>query len=108
MFNVESLVKPLKSDIGSSEPAVFQVHSRAVSLPTDPGTTNTILDPLKINFRRSKLECPRFDGYDFLGWYMKVEQFFQAVGIPETEKVQMVMIHLDGRALQWHQRYMKT
>ena len=39
---------------------------------------------------------------------MKVEQYFEAVGIPETKKVQMVMIHLDGKALQWHQRYMKA
>ena len=68
----------------------------------------TILDPLKINSSRSKLECPRFDGYDFLGWYMKVEQFFEAVGVEESNKVQLVMIHLNGKALQWHQRYMKA
>ena len=64
-----------------------------------------ILDSSRINARRSKLESPCFDGYDFLGWYMKVEQFFEAIGTLEEKKVQIVMIHLDGKASQWHQRY---
>ena len=83
-------------------------HGSKVHITPESYTMATILDPLKINSRRSKLECPRFDGYDFLGWYMKVEQFFEAVGVEESDKVQLVMIHLDGKALQWHQRYMKA
>ena len=61
--------------------------------------SSSILDSLRISARRSKLECPRFDEYDFLGWYMKVKQFFEAMGTLEEEKVQIVMIHLDGKAL---------
>ena len=30
---------------------------------------------------------------------MKVEQFFKAIGILEEDKVQLVMIHLDMKAL---------
>ena len=59
----------------------------------------TILDPSKVNARRNKLDCPRFDGYDFLSWFMKVEQFFETVGTLVQDKVQMVIIHLDGHAL---------
>ena len=39
---------------------------------------------------------------------MKVEQFFEVVETIEGEKVQIVMIHLDGKALQCHERLMKT
>ena len=63
---------------------------------------------MKINSKHSKLDCPRFDVYDFFRWYMKVEQFFEVVETLEEKKVQIVMIHLDGKALQWHQRYMKA
>lgn len=45
----------------------------------------------KINARWTKLECPRFDGTDFLGWHLKVEQFFEAVGISGQDKVQRVI-----------------
>ena len=65
-------------------------------------------DIVRIIPHRSKLDCPRFDGYDFLGWHMKMEQYFDAVGTQEVDKIQLVMIHLDGRALQWHQRLMRT
>ena len=69
---------------------------------------NTSTERFKVISRRNKIECPQFDEQDFLGWKMKVEQFFEAVGIPEMENVQTVMIYLDGKALQWHQRFMKT
>ena len=63
-------------------------------------TTCSILsDSGKFNSRRSKLECPRFDSFDFLGWKLKVEQYFETVTLPEEEKVPTVMIYLDGKAL---------
>ena len=73
----------------------------------DTGTSSTFGDQMKLNLRRFKLECPRFDGVDFLGQKLKVEQFFEAVALPEAEKVQTVMIHLDGKAIQWHQQFMR-
>ena len=39
---------------------------------------------------------------------MKIQQFFEAVGMQEEDKIQTVMIHLEGKALQWHQRIMKS
>ena len=38
---------------------------------------------------------------------MKVKQYFEAVNVPEDDKVQTTMIYLEGKALQWHQRFMK-
>lgn len=39
---------------------------------------------------------------------MKIQQYFEAVGVKKEDKIQMVMIHLEGRALQWHQRLVRT
>ena len=39
---------------------------------------------------------------------MKIQQFFEVVGTLEEEKVVIVMIHLDGKALQWQQHLIKT
>ncbi|GMI67486.1 hypothetical protein HRI_000417900 [Hibiscus trionum] len=50
-----------------------------------------------------KLPCPKFDGSDFRGWHSKLEQFFEAEAVPEQSKIRLVMIHLEGKALQWHQ-----
>ena len=108
VVDVHSTGNTTPSAVGSVGPSIFQEQQGTVPVIQQSRLTSSILDSSKINVRRSKLECPRFEGYDFLGWYMKVEQFFEAVGTLEEEKVQIVMIHLDGKALQWHQRYMKT
>ena len=56
----------------------------------------------------SKLECPRFDGVDFRGWLLKIEQFFEADQTKPVDRVRSMMMHLDGKALQWYQRFMRN
>ena len=58
--------------------------------------------------KHSKLERPCFNGVDFKGWLLKIEQFFEADQTKESDKLRTVMMHLDGKALQWHQQYMKN
>ncbi|KAL4326013.1 hypothetical protein GQ457_11G028360 [Hibiscus cannabinus] len=55
-----------------------------------------------------KLLCPKFDGEDFRGWLSKLEQYFEAENVPETAKIRVMMLHLEGKALQWHQFLLKT
>ncbi|KAG4188940.1 hypothetical protein ERO13_A08G195550v2 [Gossypium hirsutum] len=55
--------------------------------------------------KTSRLECPRFDGSNFRGWWTKLEQYLEAEGTPESNKIRMVMLNLEGRALKWHQLY---
>lgn len=40
-------------------------------------------------------------------WLYKLDQFFQLDHVNENTKVPLASIHLEGRALQWHQGYMK-
>ncbi|XWS65218.1 hypothetical protein CRYUN_Cryun05aG0073500 [Craigia yunnanensis] len=62
----------------------------------------------KILTKYSRLELPQFEGVDFRGWILKEEQFFKADQTREQDKVRNVMMHLDGRAFQWHQRFVKN
>ncbi|KAG8493301.1 hypothetical protein CXB51_010861 [Gossypium anomalum] len=57
------------------------------------------------SIKSSRLECPRFDGSDFRGWWTKLDQYFEAESTPECDKIRVVMLYLDGRALEWHQLY---
>ncbi|KAG8480509.1 hypothetical protein CXB51_024639 [Gossypium anomalum] len=57
------------------------------------------LDVRNSSFR---VDCPHFDGGNFRGWWSKLEQYFKAEGIGEQDRVRVVMLHLDGKALDWH------
>ncbi|KAK8282543.1 hypothetical protein V6Z12_D08G034600 [Gossypium hirsutum] len=63
-------------------------------------TTSHILE--KSEMVRRHLECPNFDGSDFRGWLTKLEQYFEAEGTLDSDRVRVVMLHLEGRALEWH------
>ena len=63
----------------------------------DSGTTNT---PYHLSTRFSKVEFPRFDGTDLEGWLFKCDRFFQIDYTPLNAKVKLVVIHMEGRALQ--------
>lgn len=60
------------------------------------------------NFSRfSKVEFPKFAGEDVLGWIYKCENFFDIDATTETTKVKIASFHLEGKALLWHQSFMK-
>ncbi|KAL4348377.1 hypothetical protein GQ457_17G003950 [Hibiscus cannabinus] len=55
-----------------------------------------------------KLMCAKFDGVDFREWLSKLEQYFEAEAVPELARVRLVMLHLEGKVLQWHQFLVKS
>ncbi|XP_012453555.1 uncharacterized protein LOC105775598 [Gossypium raimondii] len=58
-----------------------------------------------VSINHSRLECPKFDGTDFRGWWTKLEQYFEAEEIHDASKVRVVILNLEGRALEWHHFY---
>jgi len=58
--------------------------------------------------RLSRIDFSKFEGDDVQGWIYKCEQFFEVDSIMENRKVKIASIHLCGRALTWHQSYMKS
>lgn len=58
--------------------------------------------------RLSRLEFPRFNGDNFRGWLLRCEQFFEVDNTPSETKVKLAVMHMEGRALQWHQVFSKS
>lgn len=57
--------------------------------------------PLPVHHPHMKLEVPRFDGHDPLGWIFKISQFFDYQAIPEHERLTVAAFYMDGPALSW-------
>lgn len=48
-----------------------------------------------------KLSFPKFDGHDPDGWIGKSEKYFELVGIPNEQRVQIAAIYIMGKAEYW-------
>ena len=57
-----------------------------------PGPPNTTI----------KLDIPRFDGFDPLGWIFKINQFFEFHNTPEDQSIRMASFYMEGEALTWY------
>ncbi|CAH9109958.1 unnamed protein product [Cuscuta epithymum] len=49
-----------------------------------------------------KVDLPLFNGNDAYGWTIKVERFFKLNQIDDEEKVDLVTLAMEGRALNWY------
>ncbi|CAH9137548.1 unnamed protein product, partial [Cuscuta epithymum] len=50
-----------------------------------------------------KVDLPLFNGSDAYGWTIKVERFFKLNHIAEVDKIELVTLAMEGRALNWYQ-----
>lgn len=53
------------------------------------------------------LEFPKFHGEGLNEWLCKCKQYFDFDETSDDIKVRMASLHLEGRALVWHQNYMR-
>lgn len=72
-----------------------------VTLPSPSSPTHH--SPSPVHRPHMKLNVPRFDGHDPLGWIIKISQFFDYQGIPEHEHLIIASFYMDGPALSWYQ-----
>ena len=77
-----------------------------IATTTESGGSNFNNGNLSFS-RLSKVDFPRFDGVDVQGWVYRCEQFFEVEGTPDSLKVKVASIQLTGKALIWHQSFMK-
>ncbi|PNX98954.1 retrotransposon-related protein, partial [Trifolium pratense] len=52
---------------------------------------------------RMKLDVPKFDGSDAMGWIFKISQFFDYHQTPEEERLTVASFYMEGQALSWFQ-----
>ena len=57
--------------------------------------------------QKPKLTCPRFESGDPTEWLYKINKFFEYHRTPETHKLSLATLHLDGAASTWYQ-WMET
>lgn len=50
-----------------------------------------------------KLDVPRFDGQDPVGWIFKIQQFFDYQGLPDHERITVASFYMDDPTLSWYQ-----
>lgn len=50
-----------------------------------------------------KLDLPRFNGQDPLGWIFKIQQFFDYQGVSDVERLIVASFYMEGPALYWYQ-----
>lgn len=63
--------------------------------------------PNHYSTRLTKVEFPKFDGNDLKSWLYKCNQFFELDHVSDSHRVKLAAIHMEGKALLWHQTYMK-
>ena len=57
--------------------------------------------------RMTKVDFPKFDGTELRSWLYRCNQFFQLDEVTDSQKVRLAAIHLEAKALLWHQTYMQ-
>lgn len=53
------------------------------------------------NWRYRKVDMPAFDGADLDGWVLRAEHYFQVHQLSEKEKLNSVVVAMEGAALKW-------
>ncbi|KAL4384325.1 hypothetical protein GQ457_15G019630 [Hibiscus cannabinus] len=97
---------------GNEAPTTKEANPQqnATVILTSDGGHKEVLEENQIqsNNFAYRLLCPKFDGMDFNSWLSKLEQYFEAESVPEGARVRVVMLHLEGKSLQWHQFLAKS
>ncbi|XP_077219649.1 uncharacterized protein LOC143853808 [Tasmannia lanceolata] len=77
---------------------------RPTSEETSSGNSSEETVPNQTNFTKFiRMDVPKFDGTDPVGWIFKITQFFYYYGTPEDQRVAITSFHLEGPALAWFQ-----
>ena len=66
------------------------------------GTYGSGSSHYSIPTKNTRVEFPKFDGTDFKGWSYRCRQFFTVDGTPCEQRIRLIGIHLEDKALKWH------
>ncbi|MCI41840.1 hypothetical protein A2U01_0063074, partial [Trifolium medium] len=85
---------------------IDEILGRLASLDTSGCVQSTTTLPSSSDFSRNhrmKLDVPRFDGSDALGWIFKASQFFDYHATPESDRLIIASFYMEGPVLGWYQ-----
>ncbi|PNX59969.1 hypothetical protein L195_g051689, partial [Trifolium pratense] len=86
-------------------------HLANLTAQPPPPTPPPLITPPPLNHQpfppnhlpRMKLDVPKFDGSDAMGWIFKISQFFDYHQTPEEERLTVASFYMEGPALSWYQ-----
>ncbi|GAU50876.1 hypothetical protein TSUD_411060 [Trifolium subterraneum] len=93
---LDDLTTKVDSIITQLAALTTQTTSSSSSLSAS-STTPTTLPP------RMKLDVPKFNGTDAMGWIFKISQFFDFHKTPDHERLTVAAFYMEGQALGWYQ-----
>nr|XP_034919250.1 uncharacterized protein LOC118052388 [Populus alba] len=62
----------------------------------------------QVQLKSIRLEFPRFNGEDPIGWVYKANQFFNFHNIPAQHRLFIASFHMEGKAITWYQELEET
>lgn len=71
--------------------------------PSSFSSTQPEPPPVPTTQHKMKLEVPRFDGTEPLGWIFKINQYFEYHGTPERDRLTIASFYMEGCTLAWFQ-----
>ncbi|XP_071735106.1 uncharacterized protein [Rutidosis leptorrhynchoides] len=116
--SLKTMIEELSRNIQSSQAVQAQMNERLNGMFLQHQHFQTELQKMKNGegtsqrnnaqwTRCTKLEFPKFDGSDVKGWIYRSRQFFAVDQIEDDDKIRIVSIHLQGKALTWNQQFIR-
>lgn len=68
-------------------------------------TPHPVGEPVHLQMKTIKLDFPVCNGENSDDWVYKVNQYFAHYQIPEYQKLPLISMHLEGKALTWFQYF---
>jgi hypothetical protein len=98
--NIIRTQQDFRQDLNTINTKLNQLRTRLgppgfipTDLPHPQGFANTSI----------KLDIPRFDGTEALGWIFKINQFFEFHRTPKEQRLNIASFYMEGEALNWYQ-----
>ena len=85
------------ADLANKVDSIMDRLNQLTTLLTPPPTQHPPPQP------PVKLEVPRLDNHDPIGWIFKISQFFYYQRTPDEEHIIVVSFYMDGPTLSWYQ-----
>ncbi|KAG6480688.1 hypothetical protein ZIOFF_057273 [Zingiber officinale] len=97
---VQELKDRLEADSSSSILIKKGINQQSRQQHYDQGANSN--EDREHNHLRMKVEFPRWENNDPIGWISRAEKYFRFHGTSDNAKVELASINLEGDAIQWY------
>lgn len=100
LTNSQISINDRYNDLSGKVDSILE-HLRFLNFGNNNTTTPT--NPPSHPRNAIKLDIPRFNGRDPLGWIFKITQLFQYQNTSKEERITVASLYLDSVTLSWYQ-----